>query len=305
MLVRLLGGGGRGGGLRFKVCSSSVVSTVEMSEDDNVESSEEDSFEMEGSGWRAFRRVRGTGTGDSLLWVEVDSVDEAIFKLFLGTGVGELSPLLVEDESVDMTSLEFFLGTGLGEFSLLWVVDDSDDAAVFELFLGTGVGEFFSSLVLGTGFGDCLVSVSVLAELDVSSTLAKTLNSSFNKLVLGGFGGGVADTGADITGFAWTGTAYSLSFSCGTAWEGSLLEESENFSTTGTGVTWPGTEYISLSSAPWLSVTAHAFTMIDLGTAYSSCIVTLRARDEIGSGTLYSDSSVPKLSTGMTLAGTL
>ena len=50
MLVRLLGGGGRGGGLRFKVCSSSVVSTVEMSEDDNVESSDEDSFEMEGSG---------------------------------------------------------------------------------------------------------------------------------------------------------------------------------------------------------------------------------------------------------------
>ena len=49
MLVRLLGGGGRGG-LRFKVCSSSVVSTVEMSEDDNVESSDEDSFEMEGSG---------------------------------------------------------------------------------------------------------------------------------------------------------------------------------------------------------------------------------------------------------------
>ena len=101
-----------------------------------------------------------------------------------------------------MISFEFFLGTGLGEFSLLWVVDDSDDAAVFELFLGTGLGEFFSSLVLGTGFGDCLVSVSVLAELDVSSTLAKTLNSSFNKLVLGGFGGGVADTGADITGFA-------------------------------------------------------------------------------------------------------
>lgn len=139
--------------------------------------------------------MRGTGTGDSLLLVEVDSVDEAVFMLFLGTGVGELSALLVEDESVDVAIFELFLGTGLGEFSPLWVVNESDDAAVFEFFLGKGLGEFFSSRVLGTGFGDCLVSVFVLTDLDVSSTLAKTLKSSFNKLVLGGFGGGMADTG--------------------------------------------------------------------------------------------------------------
>lgn len=49
-LIQPLGGGGRGGGLRFKVCSSSVVSTVEMSEEDNVDSSDEDSVETEASG---------------------------------------------------------------------------------------------------------------------------------------------------------------------------------------------------------------------------------------------------------------
>ena len=44
ILVLLLGGGGRGGGLRFRVVSSSVLSWVEISEEDNMESSEDETF---------------------------------------------------------------------------------------------------------------------------------------------------------------------------------------------------------------------------------------------------------------------
>lgn len=45
ILILPLGGGGRGGGWRLRVTSSSVLSWVETSEDDKVESSEDEKVE--------------------------------------------------------------------------------------------------------------------------------------------------------------------------------------------------------------------------------------------------------------------